>query len=658
MKIRYIIAFLLLAPFASFAQKSLEKADKAFAESEYSKAIELYKSIFTKIMEDVDLKGRVAYNVGYSYRCLSKADLAELWLGKAVELQYKNPLSFLYYADALRTNEKYDEAIEQYLNYKKAVPDDERAQAGLKSCRVAKKWKINPGKYKIVNNAFINSIYSDFSPIYLDSAQNKMLFSSSNGDSTSMINEATNQPFTDLYITTKDSSGAWSSPQLFDGFNTKADEGTPTISSDFNEIFFTRCEFAEHKAANCRIYTSSKAGDAWSQPIMMKILSLRYDSFMVAHPAISPDGLKLYFVSNMPGGFGGYDIWYIERKTTTDKWSEPINVGDVINTRGNEMYPYVRKDGVFYFSSDGHHGMGGLDMYRINKDPKGKDQIVNLMYPMNSSGDDFGIVFENGLERGFLSSNRKGSKGYDDIWQFSLPPLKFEIQGHVKDENMGTPIVGTKVKLIGNDGTSLEVETDVTGSYHFDLKPSTNYVLLVTQKGYLNGKAKISTDGLEELKDFKVDIFMSAIDIPVELPNVMYDVGKWDLRPESIVSLEKMVEIMNDNPTIIIELSSHTDFRPWAKMSNKELSQKRAQSVVNFLISKGIDSARLVAKGYGETQPRIVDKKINFQYPNIPIGTVLNKSFIEKQPADKREIYHQINRRTQFKVLSSNYTKQ
>jgi peptidoglycan-associated lipoprotein len=657
MKIKLVALLLLFVPIALFSQKVTEKADAAFEAGQYIKAIELYRNAYSKLTEEIDIKGKIAYNVGYCFRVLSKPELAELWFAKAVELKYRNPLSFLYYAEALRQDEKYDEAIEQYLNYKKGVPDDGRIEAGLKSCHVAKKWMINPSKYKITNNAFINTDKSDFCASFADSASSSIVFTSSYQDSaTAKINSSTGQPFARLFSSSKNAEGEWSSPSPLN-LNKDGEQGTPSISSDFTEMYFTRCESSVQTKNTCKIYLSKKSGDVWGNAEQLKFLSIVYDTFAVAQPAISPDGLRLYFSSNIPKGFGGYDIWYVERKSKEEKWSDPVNAGDRINTKGNDMYPYVRQDNTFFFSSDGHHGMGGLDMFRINKDPKNKDQIVNLMYPMNSTGDDFGIVYVKNSERGFFTSNRKGSKGYDDIWQFSLPSLSFSVAGILKDENLGKPMKGCSIKLIGNDGSVKEITTDSTGAYKFEVKPSTNYIVMATMKGYLNSKGKISTDGIETNKDFKLDLYMAALDIPIELPNVLYDLGKWDLRPESIVSLEKMVDLMNDNPNIVVELSSHTDNRPIAKMTNLELSQKRAESVVDFLIKKGVDTARLVPKGYGDTRPRKVDRKINFLYPFLDEGTVLNKAFIDKMPADKRETAHQINRRTEFKVISTNYSK-
>jgi len=654
------ILFLQILSFASFSQKIVAKANEAFDADEYFNAIPLYKNAYSKISEDEDLKAKIAFRIGYCYRRISKYEHADLWLGKATELRYSDPIVHLYYADALLANEKYDEAEKQYVKYKRLVPNDERIDAGLRSCRLAKQWTKHPTRYKLVNLAYVNSEFSDFCPVFGNEERTLLYFTSSRpGAQGDDIHGATGQSFADIFYSEIDEKGTWSTPIALErNINSKVEEGASCFNIDFSAFVFTRCDFSEKKESTCKIYVAENIGDGrFSDPWQFKTSTLKKDTFLVAHPALSADGLRLYFVSNMDGGEGGYDIWYISRPDKDSEWDySPQNAGKEINTKGNEVFPAVRDDNTLFFSSDGHHGMGGLDIFRVNKDPKGNDQVVNLMYPMNSSADDFGITFYSNTEKGFLSSNRKGSVGYDDVYQFSLPPLKFSVKGTVFDEKTDKPLPGAKVKLIGNDGTSLEVAANSAGQYDFDLKPSTNYIIMASLKGYLNGKSKISTDGLEESKEFVADIYMTAVNIPVEIPNIMYDVGQWELRPESIVSLEKLVEILSDNPTITIELSSHTDYRTGA-ISNELLSQKRAEAVVDFLIVKGVSPKRLTAKGYGADSPKVIDKKYATIYTFFREGDVLTRSYIDALPAQYKEIAHQLNRRTEFRVLSTTFAE-
>lgn len=396
---------------------------------------------------------------------------------------------------------------------------------------------------------------------------------------------------------------------------------------------------------------STRSGDTWSEPENSGILS---DSLVAAHPALSPDGTTMYFVSDMPGGSGRKDIWMTTRSAGGNTWSKPVNAGPDINTPGDELFPYVRSDGTLYFSSDGHIGMGGLDIFRAIPQPDGSWNVQNMKPPVNSYSDDFGIIFENENERGIFSSTRKG-RGNDDLFSFEFPPLRFSVTGLVKDEKTGTAIPGSQVQLIASDGSNLQAETGTGGDFRFALKADVDYIFLASKRGYLNGKERATTKGQEKSREYMVTLLLSAIDKPVELPNILYDFGKWDLRPESMVSLDKLVETLLDNPNITIELMSHTDSRDTEEY-NLDLSQKRAQVVVQYLIDKGIEADRLSARGYGESTPKTVDAEIITQNPFLREGSVLTEQYINSlEGEEQKEIAHQINRRTEFKVLRTDY---
>jgi len=396
---------------------------------------------------------------------------------------------------------------------------------------------------------------------------------------------------------------------------------------------------------------SKKNGDTWSEPENLEILG---DSLVAAHPALSPDGLTLYFASDINGGSGGKDIWKVSRTAGGQSWSDPVNLGPDINTAGDELFPYMRDENTLYFSSDGLIGMGGLDIFKATAQPDGSWTVQNMKAPINSSADDFGIAFENENEKGIFSSTRKG-RGNDELYSFEFPPLKFSVTGLVKDEKTGTAIQGSTVQLIASDGSNLQAETGAGGDFKFSLKPDVDYIFLASKRGYLNGKEKETTKGQEKSRDFMVTINLTAIDMPIELPNIFYDFNKWDLRPESMVSLDKLVETLNDNPNVTIELMSHTDSRD-TEAYNQELSQKRAQSVVQYLIDKGIEQERLSAKGYGESNPKVVDAAISAQSPFLKTGATLSEQYINSLAGDEqKEIAHQINRRTEFRVLRTDY---
>lgn len=653
-----LILLLILVKIAFPQSKDYQKGEEAFKNQEYWSAIEHYKVAYSKFNDPVK-KAELVYKIALCYRELHLSKEAELWFKKAIKVKYPNPLAVLYYADALKMNGSFEEAITEYQNYGKLVPGDKRAELGVKSCKLTAKWLKKPTRYAVENMAFFNSKDMDFSPVYAKKDYKVLYFTSNRaGSSGDKIHARTGAGFMDLWETSVDRKGKWSVPKPVVGaVNTPDDEGASSLNLKGNTLYFTRCRVAKKMVIGCKIYVSVRKGVNWdiAQEIQVKGA---VDSTTIGHPSISEDETVLYFSADLPGGYGQRDIWMIKRDKKTAPWKpEPINLGPEINTPGNEVFPYIRKNGKLYFSSDYHIGMGGLDIFEATPDPKtGKYKVVNMKYPINSSADDFGIIFEGDAERGYFSSNRKGGKGGDDIYQFYLPPLQFTLKGFIKDCKTDDIIVDAKLVLKGSDGTTVEGVSEADGSYKFKLNPGTDYQLLVSKEKYLNENVGESTKGLEEDKEFNVDICLESIKEPIELPNIEYDYAKWDLRPESMVSLDKLVETLNNNPNIVIELSANTDFRGDDKL-NLELSQKRAQSVVNYLIEKGIEPDRLVAKGYGESNPKKVDKKMAERYPGfLREGQILNEKFIKSlSTVEEQEVCHQYNRRTEFKVLREDY---
>lgn len=640
----------------SYSQEALRKADNAFNIHEYSTAITLYKSAFSYTENKIETKAKIAYRIGYCNRKISKPLDAQLWLEKAVELKIPNPLVYLYLADAQRMNENFALALKNYQQYKLLVPQDIRANKGIESCKLAKKWIKEPTEYKVTNLVYVNSIFIDYCPFYIGQENSKtMYFSSSRpsavGDQT---HGGSGQSFSDIFYSTEDAKHAWSHPlPLSANINTIHEEGSPSITRNSKIMYYTYCRYDDGNASYCQIYESIRSNGKWQKGIQQDFTESKNDNFDYAHPSISSDGLTLYFSSNR-NGYGGYDIWYTTRETVNNPWEKPKNIGGVVNTTGDEIFPYLRNDSILYFASNGHLGMGGLDIYRVNQDIKGRKYVLNLLSPINSSSDDYGICFTNFLEDGFFTSNRPGGKGYDDIYHFTLPTRTFAISGTIRNEMTDEPVPYANVRLIGSDGSSLEVFANESGNYAFDLNPQTNYVIIAIHDGFLNSKYKISTYGLQKDKNFNVDIYMTNIDIPIEVSNVMYDVNRWELRPESIVALEKLLEILKDNPHIIIELSSHTDHRQ-GRISNAELSQRRAQSVVNFLIAKGIDPNRLIAKGYAASKPKVIDIRYSELYSFLKLGDILTPNHIGTLQIPQRQIAYQINRRTEFRVISTDF---
>jgi peptidoglycan-associated lipoprotein len=636
----------------SVAQKRrVERAYEFYNAGEYFLAIDHFKNTYSK-SKDKAIKADMVYMVAECYRLMNDPKNAEIWYKKAVKTSYSKPEAEYWFAESLKKNGKYQPAIDEFKKYKQLVPADPRADQEIRACELATEWLRNPEAYKVDEMKEINSKDADFSPAYGRDDYGVIYFTSSREDARgNKTHGATGQNYTDIFESRLDKKGKWSIPIAVDVLNSEFEDGTPDITADYKEIYFTRCEAGKREKKGCTIMHSERKGDSWNEP---KNLGIMPDSIVAAHPAISPDGLTLYFVSDIKGGFGGKDIYLVTRDKLTSKWSSPRNAGPDINTGGNELFPYVRSDGSLYFSSDGHIGMGGLDIFKAIPQPDGSWVIQNLKPPINSFADDFGIVFRNETEAGIFSSTRKG-RGNDELYSFEMPPLRFNITGLVKDEKTNVAIQGSLVQLIASDGSNLQVETGTSGDFKFVLKPSVDYIFLASKKGYLKGNEKVTTKGQDKSHDFMVTILLTTIDKPIELPNIFYDFGKWDLRPESMVSLDKLIETLNFNDNVTIELMSHTDYRDTEEY-NLTLSQKRAQSVVDYLVSKGIATDRLTAKGYGESNPKVVDTEIARQNQFLKAGTPLSEQYINTLANDEqKEIANQINRRTEFKVMRTDY---
>jgi len=647
-----LLIFVTSAEVAAQKRKS-DRAFASFASGEYYDAIDMFKDAYSKTKKgDKNSRNELVFMIAECYRLTNDPKNAETWYKLAVKSSVSKPEAQFWFAESLKKNGKYPVAIDEFKKYKQVAPSDARAEQQIRSCELAEDWLRNPEAYKVEELKDLNSKEADFSPAYGRDDFGLIYFTSSrDGVTGKKTHGATGQNFTDIFESRVDKKSKWSTPVPVEGINSEFEDGTPSFSSDYKELYFTRCEVGKREKKGCIIMLSKKTGDKWNSPRNIGILP---DSLIAAHPSLSKDGLTLYFVSDLAGGYGKKDIWKVTRLRTGDAWSKPVNLGPDINTPGDELFPYIREDGTLYFSSDGLIGMGGLDIFKAKPQPDGSWAVQNLKPPINSFADDFGIAFEDGSEKGIFSSTRKG-KGNDELYSFELPPLRFNVTGLVKDEKTGVAIPGSVVQLIASDGSNLQAETGSGGDFKFALKADVDYIFLASKKGYLNGKEKETTKGQDKSRDFMVSILLTPVDRPIDLPNILYDFDKWDLRPESMVSLDKLIETLIDNPTVTIEIMSHTDTRNTEEY-NMVLSQKRAQSVVNYLVSKGIDIERLTAKGYGKSSTKVVDEAIVAQYPFLKAGTQLTEQFVNSLPNDEqREIAHQINRRTEFKVVRTDY---
>ncbi len=655
-KITLLMALLLSFTTLFSQTKEEERAMEALQLSEYADAVKWFKVAFTEETDPVK-QANIAYNTGIAYMKKNDPKQAESWFRKAIKLNYSDPIVTLHYAEMQKKNGKFEDAIETYQKYGKLVPDDNRSEIGIESCEMAAEWIEHPTRYEVENMPLFNSKDMDFSPAWGKKDYRIVYFSStrsgSKGDKTHSV---TGYGFTDLYSVVRDRKGKWSEPTPIAGetVNTEDDEGASSLNVKGSTMYFTRCKVEKNKSLGCAIYQASKRGSSFSEATLISFPGSENISY--GHPAISKNELTLYFAADLPGGYGGNDIWMMKKAKKNGKFGEPVNLGPEINTAGNEVYPYIRPDGTLYFSSDYHPGMGGLDIFKAEKDKKtGKYKVSNMRYPINSPADDFGIIFMGKKEQGYLTSSRPGGKGAEDIYEFKLPPLKFTLKGIVMDEKSKKPLAGAKVVLTGTDGTDLQTISEADGSYSFKLKEKVDYQMLVSLDKYLNGKASQSTKGIEVDKDFIVNVGLKPVWVPIKIPNIFYEYAKADLLPESMASLDNLVGVMNDNPHITVELGSHTDFRG-SDEANQELAQRRAQSVVDYLISKGIAKDRLVAKGYGENSPATVSKEDAKKHDFLKENDTLSEDYINKLASDEqKEVAHQLNRRTELKVLRTDY---
>jgi len=665
MKIRSLLLILSLFMLASSGvaqNRHWRAADDAFNNMQYNQALTKYKKALSKAKGKPD-KEKISFQMAECYRLINNTRKAEAAYKRLIKTKYAedNPVVFLYLAQAMKSNEKYEDAQTYFERYSEQMPDDPRGRNGIESCKLAKEWIDNPTKIKINIEKPLNSKESDFSAAYTDKLSNTVIFTSTRDAATGKgLDNWTGQSFSDLFIAKLDPKGQWSTPVLLETsgtINTEANEGNPSLNGKFNQMYFTRCLNDKGTLQGCQIMVSKRAGRNWGEP---KKVELGGDSTTVfGNPSISPDELTLFFSSDLPNGEGGKDIWYATRKSANEIFGKPINAGPFVNTPGDEMFPFLRNDTSLYFASNGHPGMGGLDIFRSTYSNGEWGKPANMQYPVNSAGDDFSIVFDQEEDRGFFSSNRKGGRGSDDIYSFVNPPVLFTLQGIVKDDNTLQLVPGAVVRLTGSDGSTIEARSDARGIYSFNkaqIKPRTSYELICMKDGYFNKKARETTVGLESSKDFTIDFLLEPIpDKPVVLPDILYDLAKWDLKPQYQDSLQGLIKTLDENETIVVELASHTDSRG-SDESNDILSQHRAESVVNYLIDRGIDPDRLVAKGYGERVPRKLAKDITKDGFLFKSGTLLTTSYIDSLPTKPmQEAAHALNRRTEFRILSKDF---
>lgn len=648
----YVLFLLIVSSLYSCKSAKLSDAEEKQRIGEYYEAAAIYRKVYTKTSpKKRDLRGYIAYRMAECNRLINNTGKATSAYMNAIRYDYPDSTVYLRMGQMLQKTGRYPEAIKNYDIYMENDPSNLLAINGIQGCELAPGWKKNPTRYEVRRMDKFNSRRGEFSPMLAGDKYDQLYFASSRSkDKDAKVSAITGQNNNNLFLVKQDEKGAWLAPvELEDEVNTEYDEGTPSFSPDGNTMYYTYCAQDPEGPRTAEIYISTRSSAKWGKGTRATIVK---DSVTaLGHPSISPDGKYLYFVSDAVGGFGGKDIF--RARVAGNDFGPMENLGEEINTPGDEMFPYVRDSVTLYFASNGHPGMGGLDLFKATQDSTGKWNVENLGAPINSMGDDFGITFAGKEERGFFCSNRNDARGYDHIYSFERPTITIFIEGIVNDVDE-YPIEDATVRIVGKDGLNVKVPVKKDGTYRVELERDIRYVMMASARGYLNQNYELHTGPEEKNETYIVDFFLSPISKPVVIDNIFYDFDKATLRPESKKALDEMIKMLNDNPNVTIELGAHTD-RKGTDQYNERLAQRRAQSVVDYLIAGGIEAARLEAKGYGESVPKMINKKMAKQFDFLKEGDVLTEEFILALPPEQQEIADQINRRTEFKVLRTNY---
>ena len=655
----YILALVLVA--CSNEGVAFKKAEQSYAIGEYYAASINYKKSYSRCAPKEKAKRAVrAFMMGECYRHIGYTQKAMAAYTNAIRYNVEDSTAYLHLARQQLKAGQYKQAAQNFHQYLEFDPGNELARSGLLSCELGPQWKAKPNQYKVKKETVFNSRRSDYSPLLVGDDADQLVLSSTRkeaqGDD---ISGVTGLKFGDLFFSRKNEQGKWQPVNVIEGeVNTEYDEGAPCLSPDGKTMYFTRCSSDPDYPRYAEIWQSQRSDASWSKPSKCQISRDTLSSF--AHPAVSPDGQWLYFVSDAEGGEGGLDIW--RTRILTSGFGGMENVGRPINTAGDEMFPSFRPNGDLYFSSDGHPGMGGLDIFIAHEDSIRGTIVENQQYPLNSSADDFGMTFEGVHNRGFYSSSRNDGKGWEHIFSFECPEILQTVTGWVYEKD-GYELPEALVYMVGNDGTNLKLSVKGDGSFTQVLKPGVDYVLLGTCKGYLNVKneVRVEPEDEEESHEYTLQFPLPPINVPVLIDNIFYEFDRADLTPESTEALDQLVGMMNENPNITIELSAHCDYRGNDDY-NQRLSQRRAESVVRYLIQHGIAKDRLTAVGYGESRPKIVSKKLaetllaGDPKVEVQVNDTLTENYILRvKDEDKQEVLNALNRRTEFRVLRTTY---
>ncbi|MDR2119900.1 MAG: OmpA family protein [Tannerella sp.] len=650
---KYLCAGMAICLLFGCKSAKLSDAENKQRMGEYYAAAEIYRKLYRKTKpSDKELRSYIAFRMGDCNRLTGNIPRAVSAYLNALRYEYPDSTLHLRLGQTYHRNGQYADAIEHYREYLMHVPNSAIALNGIIGCETAAQWKAQPTRYVVAGMEVLNSRRSEFCPMLYGEKYDQLFFNSTRGTvHKDSVNAITGMKNNALYSSKKDEQGNWQKPEeVTDAVASSFDEGTPSFSADRNTMYYTYCPDDAVDPRTAEIYISTRSGATWSKgqraPIVKDSVTL------LAHPAASPDGKYLYFVTDAVGGFGGKDL-FRTRLIGINDFGGMENLGADINTEGDEMFPYVKDSVTLYFASNGHPGLGGLDIFKATLDSAGKWHVANMGVPINSNADDFGITFAGNREEGFFSSNRNDARGWDHIYSFTRPAVTIFIEGYVSDAE-DNPVGNAAVHIVGKDGLNVKAPVKPDGSYRVELKRDISYVMMAAAPGFLNQNFELKTDAEEKNETYYVDFYLSPIDKPVVVENIFYAFDSAELRPESKEALDKLLKILNDNPHATIELGAHTD-RKGADNYNERLALRRAQSVVDYLTAAGIDPARLTAKGYGKTVPKTITPGIAKTHDFLPEGAVLDEAFIETLTPEQQDVADQINRRTEFIVTGLDY---
>ena len=665
------------------ADQAMKKGDKFYALGEYFDAATQYKKAYAQTpAKERALRGQRALKMAECYRRINYTQKAIASYNNAIRYKQTDSLTHFHLAQQLMKNGSYKEAAKHFQIFLDSLPLTTHpspltthpsplttlALTGLRSAQQAPQWKAEGSDYTVKRENFFNSRRADYSPMLAGEDNDQLFFTSTRnqakGDEYSGITGTKNG---DIFFSQKDDKGKWQKPELIDSeLNTDADEGVCSFTPDGRTMYLTQCRTDPDYPRFATIMTSNRSDASWGKATELKLTRDTLSAY--AHPAVSPDGEWLYFTSDMPGGMGGYDIWRV--RLTAGGLGGVENLGAPINTPGDEMFPTFRPNGDLYFSSNGHEGMGGLDIYiakpvsgDFDDDTTANDSILKIKtsyaithpgYPLNSQGDDFGMTFEGLKNQGYFCSNRGDGKGWDHIYSFYNPEIIQTVKGWVYEQE-GYELPAAQVYMVGNDGTNLKLSVKGDGSFTQEIKAGVDYVFLGTCKGFLNHQEQLRVEPVKQSEEYVLQFPLANITAPVLIDNIFYDFDKATLRPESKEALDQLVQLLEENPNVTIELSAHCDYKGSAEY-NKRLSQRRAESVVKYLTEHGIADDRLTPVGYGKEKPKKIRKKLTEKYPFLKEGDVLTEEFIKALPDEaQQEECNQMNRRTEFRVLRTTY---